>query len=59
VKTKTKPSAAEIASNEMIAALTEDQVLFALRTAMHRARVWYRLKGKRFRLPKATNTKRN
>jgi len=55
VKTKTV-DAAMAASDEMVRAMTEDQIQYQLRTAMRRARIWYRLHGKHFALP--TETKR-
>jgi hypothetical protein len=42
----------------MIAVMTEADVLASLRTAMHRAKRWFAIHGKRFRLPKK-GTKRS
>jgi hypothetical protein len=52
-----KKDAATLAAEDMVRAMSEQDIQYALRTALHRARTWYRLKGKRFRLPKETSGK--
>ena len=57
MKTAKIKSAAEIASDETVAAMSEQDIQYALRSALHRARRWYRLHGRKFRLP-VCSTKR-
>jgi hypothetical protein len=45
--------AATAAHHDMVRAIPEQEIQQQLRTALHRARTWYRLHGKKFRLPKA------
>jgi hypothetical protein len=56
---KTKPiDAATAAHHEMLCAMPEREIQQQLRTVMRRARTWYRLHGRKFRLPNDGSTKR-
>jgi hypothetical protein len=50
--------AATAAHNNMVSAMPEREIQQQLRTVMHRARTWYRLHGRKFRLPNDGSTKR-
>jgi hypothetical protein len=55
---KTKPiDAATAAHHELLRTMPEQEIQQQLRPALHRARLWYRLHGRRFRLPNDGSTK--
>jgi hypothetical protein len=55
----TKPiDAATAAHHDMLRTMPEQEIQQQLRTALHRARLWYKLHGKKFRAPNDGSTKR-
>jgi hypothetical protein len=50
--------AATAAHHELLRAIPEREIQEQLRTALRKARLWYKLRGKRFRPPNDGSTKR-
>ena len=51
MKTKIRKSAAELAHEEMVRTIPRKQIDHELLDALRRAKLWYALHGKRFRMP--------